>query len=395
MDRPLKIVHCVEGYPPSQGGMAEVVRQLSERMAAQGHHVTVFTSAHAERPDGVLNGVHVRGFAVTGNMVRGMHGAVDAYREAVMRSQADVVVLFAAQQWATDALIDRLGYLPGRKLFVPTGFSGLNDAAYADYFRRMPEWLQAMDLNIFHSTTYQDVVFARAHGAVRSTLIPNGAAEEEFNGPPTVDVRRELGIGAAPLIVHVGSYTGLKGQREAMAIHTEADVPGAVLLLIGNGNARLEQQYRTHWRFLRIRALARWRRRRVIFREWDRERTVAAMKQADLFLFPSQVECSPIVLFESAAAGVPFLASEAGNAAEIAAWTGAGATIRGERDPAGRVHVDVRTGARLLTEWMRDPQRREQAGAAGRAAWAARFTWARITRQYLDAYGSTLTAPRP
>ena len=98
MDRPLKIVHCVEGYPPSQGGMAEVVRQLSERMAAQGHHVTVFTSAHAERPDGVLNGVHVRGFAVTGNMVRGMHGAVDAYREAVMRSQADVVVLFAAQQ---------------------------------------------------------------------------------------------------------------------------------------------------------------------------------------------------------------------------------------------------------------------------------------------------------
>lgn len=395
MDRALRIAHCVEGYPPTPGGMAEVVRQLSERMAAAGHHVTVYTSPHRDRKDGIHRGVHVRSFSVSGNMVVGLNGAVDEYRKAVQDSGADVVVFFAAQQWATDALIDQLGTVPGRRIFVPTGFSGLRDAAYAAYFQRMPAWLQAMDLNIFHSTTYQDVAFARAHGVERWALIPNGAAEEEFTGPPTVDVRRELGIGSAPLILHVGSYTGLKGQREALEIHTAADVPGAVLLLIGNGNARLEQQYRTHWRFLRIRALARWRRCRVIFREWDREHTVAAMKQADLFLFPSQVECSPIVLFESAAAGVPFLSSEAGNAAEIAAWTGAGAVIRGERDPVGRVHVNVKAGARLLNDWMRDAAGREKAGSAGRAAWSERFTWARIAQQYLDAYHGALTFDRP
>ena len=118
----------------------------------------------------------------------------------------------------------------------------------------------------------------------------------------------------------------------------------------------------------------------------DRQRTVDALKQADLFLFPSQVECSPIVLFEAMAAGVPFLSSRAGNAEEIASWGQGGWTISGHRDGAGREHPDIAEGARLLDELLGDPERRRAAGAAGRQAWCERFTWQHIAEQYGAAY---------
>jgi L-malate glycosyltransferase len=35
----MKILHCVESYYPSIGGMQAVVRQLSERLVKMGHEV--------------------------------------------------------------------------------------------------------------------------------------------------------------------------------------------------------------------------------------------------------------------------------------------------------------------------------------------------------------------
>ena len=40
----MKILHTVEFYHPSVGGMQEVVKQLSERLVRLGHNVTVATS---------------------------------------------------------------------------------------------------------------------------------------------------------------------------------------------------------------------------------------------------------------------------------------------------------------------------------------------------------------
>ena len=40
----MKILHTVELYHPSQGGMQEVVKQISERLVKLGHEVTVATT---------------------------------------------------------------------------------------------------------------------------------------------------------------------------------------------------------------------------------------------------------------------------------------------------------------------------------------------------------------
>jgi len=387
MERPLKIAHCVEAYAPAPGGMAEVVRQLSERMARNGHRITVLTSAHPERPDGERNGVMVKGFAVRGNAVDGITGDKQAYLAALRDGGFDVITLFAAQQWATDLVLPELATLHARKVFVPTGFSALHDARWAAYYRAMPEWLAAMDVNVFHSEGYQDAAFARSLGLRNTMLIPNGASEEEFSGPLQADIRRELGLrDEDQLIVHVGSFTGIKGHREALELFIRARTGNATLLLVGNGVRVLEEAFRRHPRYWALRLSSMLKSKRIEFREWNRIRTVAAMRQADLFLFPSNLECSPIVLFEAMASGLPFLSSDAGNAAEIACWTKGGWILPCERDERALVRTCIADGVRQLSALLADRALLKTTGIAGQGAWRERFTWGRIAARYLEEY---------
>jgi L-malate glycosyltransferase len=387
MGRVLRIAHCVESYAPALGGMPEVVKQLSERMVRLGHQVTVLTSAHPQRLEGVMNGVQVRAFNVSGNLVKGLHGHVEEYRSALVSGGFDIVVFFAAQQWATDAALEILAAIPAKKVFVPTGFSALRQASFASYYERMPNWMDQMDLNVFLSHTYQDIRFAEKEGVTARTVIPNGAAAEEFDAPAVADMRALLGIPeAAPLILHVGSFTGIKGHREAIELFVRTDTQRAALVLVGNGNLLLKRLFQRHWRYFGLRALAALRRKRIFFLELDRASTVALMKQADLFLFPSQVECSPIVLFEAMAASLPFLASSAGNTTEIVQWTQGGWVMPCSSDSQGLVNIELEGGARMLGDLLRDKQRLKAAGARGNAAWRERFTWERVAHQYLYAY---------
>src|SRR3954451_984506 len=121
----VRILHAVEFYAPSVGGAQEVVRQISERLAARGHDVTVATSAHPERSAPELNGVGIREFAASGNAVRGMAGDVEGYRRFVADGRFDVVMTYAAQQWTTDALLDGLDTIAAPVVLAPCGFSGL------------------------------------------------------------------------------------------------------------------------------------------------------------------------------------------------------------------------------------------------------------------------------
>ncbi len=56
----------------------------------------------------------------------------------------------------------------------------------------------------------------------------------------------------------------------------------------------------------------------VLQTELPRSEVVELFFAADLFIFASKVEYSPLVLFEACAAGLPFVSVPVGNAAEIA-----------------------------------------------------------------------------
>jgi glycosyltransferase involved in cell wall biosynthesis len=415
---PLKILHTVEFYPPSVGGMQEVVRQLSERLVRRGHDVTVATSRVEGREGDVHNGVRIREFDVSGNLVEGMKGDVSGYRKFLKAGGFDVMTNFAAQQWATDAAITMLETIPARKVFVPTGFSRLYERRYRDYFRSMREWMRQYDLNVFLSGSYRDAVFARENGIENRVLIPNGAGEDEFRHESGINIRERLGIHPEVfLILHVGSHTGSKGHREALEIFRRAHIANAVFLLAGNEMGGCEDTCRATATKLNASRGFRVAGKRVIVGFLSREETVAAFRAADLFLFPSNVECSPLVLFEAAASGTPFLSTDVGNAAEIAGWTSGGVilpTDKGEERDGGEAGVfsRIRRRARSILKFMPapippghsrarigessvllerihgDPERRRRMGQVGRKAWEDRFTWERISGRYEKTYAA-------
>jgi glycosyltransferase involved in cell wall biosynthesis len=384
----VKILHTVEFYTPSVGGMQEVVRQLSERLVRMGHDVAVATSFLPGRKDGPINGVKIIPFRIRGNLVKGLSGEVDSYREYLLRSDFDVVINFAAQQWATDAALEMLDKIGAKKIFVPTGFSRLHSPEYKAYYDSMKTWMKQYDMNVFQSERYQDVRFARESGVTRIVLIPNGAGRDEFSRRTNLDVRNRLGISRNHfLILHVGSHTGTKGHGRAIEIFKRAEIRDATFLIVANrSEGGCFQRCRREALTYRLSPNRLLRRKQLIVAELSREETVEAYHEADLFLFPSAVECSPLVLFECMASRTPYLTTDAGNAEEIIEWSKGGMLL--PRLPAGPrgAQVDVRGSAELL-EWMtRHPEKREAMASSGYTAWEKRFTWETIVLQYENLY---------
>jgi len=401
--------------------MSEVVRQISERLAAKGHEVTVATGTHPDRAQvATIEGVQVCSFDVGGKSALGLRGKVGDYRKFLLESEADLIVNFAAQQWATDLALPLLPKLRAKTVFVPTGFSALADPLFRSYFEKMKRWMAEYDACVFLSDDYRDVNFARAAGIEKIAIIPNGAAEEEFDRQPAPRFRKRWEIPPdGLLIIHVAGYLSIsKGQKEAIQIFSQSQIENATLLVVSSDFAKPTIEMfgprklaRGFYQMLRGRGLSGFafplqiqaaRRvagkvnasanRKVLFAALSREETVDAFLEADIMLFPSWIECSPLVLFEAAAARTPFLVTDVGNAREITKWMGGGEILPGRSllDRDGSVCADVTASVPLLERLCRSESARTVMGETLHSAWRRSFTWAAIANQYEALYSKLL-----
>jgi glycosyltransferase involved in cell wall biosynthesis len=430
----MRLLFASEFYFPSIGGVQEVMRQIGERFAREGHEVTIATTHLPERTSRKADGVAIEEFRISGNLVNGMTGEVERYREFVLRQEYDLLMVKAAQQWTFDALLPVLDRIAKPKIFIPCGFSGMHDPRYRQYFEDMPAWLRKFDRLIFYATDYRDINFARSHGSQNVVLSSNGADEREFNVRRDDSFRARHAIAEdAFLVMTVGSLTGIKGHHEVTKAFERCTFGGrpACLLLIGNQPRRPRDEgslyaYAQGW-IARAKAMyqiggavrlgkwvfrpmllamgLRWlldllgyvpletfneavrranavagRQARVV--DLPRAEVVQAYLNSDLFVFASKIEYSPLVLFEAAAAGLPFLSVPVGNAAEIAEWTGGGIICNATVDAAGYTQVDPVQFAKEIDALAGDRATLERLGANGRRAWQERFTWTRIFRHY-------------
>ena len=404
----MKILHTVESYDPCIGGMQEVVKRLSEGLVRLGHTVVVATSSNSNRSFDKLHGVSIEQFDISGNAVRGYIASdqeLQRYRDYVKYSDFDVVVNFAAQQWATDLCLPILAGIKAKKVSVLTGFSAFYNPDYSGYFSKMKDWVKEYDANVFLSNDYVDINFARANGAKNIKIIPNGASSEEFSAASDIDVRKDLGLKADTfLILTVGSHTTLKGHKESIKVYKDAQLPNSALLIIGNSaNQRPKSDYGI---FKCIKMYAKswilgWneygceevcnRAERlspdIFSKNWSREKTVQAFKQADIFLFLSNIECSPIVLFEAMAGHTAFLATDVGNAPEIVDWSGGG-TIAPTLKKGLYSYADIKKTTSILQVLYRDKGWRDKLAQSGHDAWRDRYTWEKIVGQYAELYTS-------
>ena len=305
-------------------------------------------------------------------------------------SEFDIVTNFAAQQWATDLALPILKMIKGKKVFVPTGFSGLFMPSYKIYYQAIPERMKEYDMNIFLSNNYRDINLARENNIENIIIIPNGADEREFLYEFKIDFRKKYGISNDDFFVlHVGSKTGFKGHYEALKIFSKAKVDNAVLVMIGNNSngiyKNLMKFFDLNLKHFNKSSKQKSRNKRVIVISTSREETIEAFKESDIFLFPSNIECSPLVLFECMAAKTPFMTNDVGNAKEIVEWSNSGVVLPTMK-AGGMSKAKIWKSARLLEEVYKDKNNRIKMAESGFKAWTERFTWDIIACEYEKLY---------
>lgn len=156
--------------------------------------------------------------------------------------------------------------------------------------------------------------FRRLHVGRRShwTVVHNGVDVDEFRPSPDARPPDDLGVpDGAKTAVLVAAMRGPfeKGHEEAIDAWptVTAAVPDAHLVLVGDGRNAAA---------LRTRADAAGVGDRVVF-AGARTDVDAIVRAADVALLPSRNEALPTVLLESAASGVPAVASRVGGIPEI------------------------------------------------------------------------------
>lgn len=377
----MNILHTVESYYPEVSGMAEAARRISEGLVRLGHEVTIATGKMPERKEKRINGVRIAQFAVSGKAVFGIRGEVEKYRNFLVNSDFDIVTNFAAQQWATDLALPILDKIKAKKVFVPTGFSGLYSPFYRNYYEKMKSWMKGYDMNVFLSKNYRDINFARENNIQKIKVIPNGASKEEFLNETTIGLRRQLNIPDDHfLILVVSSHTGMKGHSETIRLFNKASIPNATLLIVGKHSKFISSCYP------QCQLLKFLSRKNILLKDLTREQTVAAFKAADVFLFTSRVECSPLVLFESMAAKTPFLTTNVGNAKEIIKWSKSGILLPTTINKKGYSSALISKSAAILREIFANPQKRKIMAEYGFKAWQKQFTWEKVAQQYEHVY---------
>lgn len=425
----MRLLFCCAEYWPSVGGVQEVMRQIAEQMVKAGHEVTVATRAHPNRTTKCHHGVRIAEFRVKGNLVDGIYGEADRYRAFVSKFDGDAILIKAAQQWSFDALWPALDAIKIRKIFIPCGFSALYEPRFSGYFEKMPEVLRKFDHLIFYTEKYRDIDFAKKHGISNYSVIPNGASEAEFDRAADGSLRAKLGIPVDDFVfLTVGSPVHGKGHKEVGEAFSRMDLGLRNATLILNSRwpepkrqpflpvlrlllrpamwrKGLDFLYRKGWRSLWEQLFPTPRpflamdatpletgdgqaaesvagTKRVLYLDLPRDEVVSAFLEADLFVFASRIEYSPLVLFEATAAGTPFLTVPVGNSTEIVRWTGGGWICPAEVDERGYTEVSPTVLAREMEKAIRSPGYLRQLGEAGRHAWHDRFTWTKIAQSY-------------
>lgn len=368
----MRILHTVEFYEPSKGGAQEVVKQLSERLAARGHDVTVATSFLPERTATELKGVKIQQFRISGNAVKGIEGEAGAYQEFLLDSNFDVVMNYAAQTWTTDLTFPILSQIQAKKVLAPLGYSRLRDRRYANYFRELPGYLRQYDRLVYTSEQYQDKAFGDQHGAGnKAVVIPNGASAEEFSRKP-LGFRQRYRISTGAMFLSVSNHYFAKGHLFVIDAFRRAGVRDATLVIIGER----PQAHGWYSCFPVCSLISTLNTSVRILHDVPREWVVSAYQEADLFLFGSKVECAPLVMYEAFASRTPFVTTRVGNVSD-------------HSDILRIVHSrDVM--AEEMRGFVQNPETYRSLAERGELLFETLHTWEFLTGQYEELYESVL-----
>jgi glycosyltransferase involved in cell wall biosynthesis len=297
-----------KGLPATFGGIEHHVEQIGQRLAARGHHVTVYSrKSYSEQGNGRYRGMDLRTAPTipSKHLDAIVHSATST--AAAVASGCDIIHYHAlgpglvapvAKAASRAAIVQTIHGLDHERDKWGTAASAVLKAAY---------WMSGHvpDRTVVVSRTLQDHyfdTFARA-----STYIANGVTQQ----PAVSDalVCEQYGLVPGEYLLSVGRLVPEKGLD--LLLKAYRSVPGDRKLVIV-GDSSFSDDYARHLRDLATEDP------RVLFTGYLYGDTLAAMYQnAGLFLLPSLLEGLPLTLLEALGSGLPVVASDIGPNTEV------------------------------------------------------------------------------
>ncbi len=370
----MKILHTVQLYHPAIGGSEEAIKQLSERLVKRGHQVTVATTYLKNRHAKKINGVNIEEFSISGNNIFGITGEKEKYQSFLKKGNFDIILNYGTQIWSTDLMFDILSDISAKKLLVPMGLSSSAKSIYQKYYQEIPTHLKQYNKIIYLSDNYEDKYFGDKNNLTNGITIPNAANEDEFL-KPSPDFRKKYDIKTTYFLLNVSNHYPHKGHKFLIKAFKKLKRNDVTLLILG-------QKPVNFWFFFFKTCFYSCKLQQFfcknlkILNKVSREDTVAAFKDADLFILGSKFEGSPLVIFESMASKTPFVSTDCGNVKEYEAY---GSIVK---SPKGM--------AQKINEWLNDESKRNHVGEAAYKNWQENYTWEKITDQYENLYKSLM-----
>tara|TARA_B100000989_G_C19519724_1_gene463548 strand:- start:724 stop:1830 length:1107 start_codon:yes stop_codon:yes gene_type:complete len=367
----MNILICAESFYPEINGVSSVITNLASEFIKKNFTVSVATKKISNRKKLNINkkGVRVHQFDVKGNLVRGIAGEKKKYTDFLKKSNYDIIFFYAAQQWSFDLALPLLDKLKAKICFAPCGFSRLNNFFYKNYFRLLFNKIKFCDLVIFHSKYYQDYLICKKKRVKNICVIHNGSQNYQ-------DLKINYNNFRKNNIIIISEIKFNKGIDRALLSLIFSKLNNNNLIIYTQKKPKSLNLYFIFLKLL-IFFLKIKNKFLVKFKYGVSEKKLhLERKKAFLFLFGSRLECSPLVLFESAAAGLPFISFNVGNSMEISKITGAGFSVNKIMEMTNKLNFlykNKKLNIKLSKNGIKNSKN---------------FTWKKIADQYISKFKS-------
>lgn len=360
-------------YPPIGGGAGNASAHIARELVKLGQQVTVLTAryadlAHDEMEDGVrvLRLPTLRSRAdrsTTTEQIAFLVSAALLGLPAILRLRPTIALAFfgapsGAAAWFWSFFVSlpyivclRGGDVPG---FRPYDFARQH-RMLAPLLRRV--WKRAKAV-VANSQGLRDLAH-KFNPKVPIAVIANGVDLDRF--------RVESRTWQPARLLFVGRVVYQKGIDLLLSALATLKNLDWTLEIVGDGPRHED---------LRIQADQLGILERIKFAGWKYNDELArAYAAANLFTYPSRHEGMPNALLEAMASGLPALATHIAGNEELVAHGETGLLVPSE---------DIEALRKSLNELIPDAARRESMGAAARKAVSARYSWQRVTKEYLE-----------
>lgn len=380
----LRLLFLCHEFPPLAGGGAGAAANLARELAAQGHEVTVLTSALAGLPAREESGgaLVVRVPAARRRADRGGAGHFAAFALAAglrapalarARGAQAALAFFGLPGGAAALWLHRRCGLPYVLALRGGDVPGQQPGELARWHRLAGPALRAVWRGASAVTANGPGLAARARAfepGLAVELVPNGVDLERFSPAPAPGPEAAPDGAPSPLrLLFCGRLAPGKGLETLVpALAALGGAPGSwTLTVAGDGPRRA-------WLHAALEAAGLAGRARLLGFV-PREAMPGVYRQADVLVHPSHFEGQSNVVLEAMASGLAVVASDIAGCAELVRPGQSGALV-----PPG----DAGALAGALAGLLARPGLAAAQGRRGRELAVDHGSWARVARRYAE-----------